>query len=97
MNFSIVHFNVSDDREFPSCVLILQNEIHQLDIATNPLGCVVTFTDSVGCTTEWFEDGKEWISEDRTSCPQPSEWEEDYWFKVTEALHIIDILRTKVL
>lgn len=96
MSFVITHFNVSRD-EFPSCVLILENEIHQIEVSTSPLGCVVVFTDSVGYTTEWFEDGKEWINENRSVCSEPPEWDDSYWQKVAEAEELIEQLRTKVI
>lgn len=96
MSFIVTHFNVSRD-EFPSCVLILENELHCIEVNTSPLGCVVTFTDSVGCTTEWYGDGKEWINEYRAVCPQPTEWEEGYWQKVAEAEKLMEQLQSRVI
>lgn len=97
MDFLVTHYHVDRDDEFPSTVLTLQNEIHQIEVSTSPIGCVVAFTDSLGYTTEWFEDGKEWINEMRATCAQPEEWDERYWNKVTEAQELIEALKKKVI
>ncbi len=92
MNFVVTHFNVDDDDNFPTKTLVVANHEHEIEVINNPLGLVVAFTDSTDCTYEWYEDGKEWIDEDRFVCEAPEEWQENYWLIVNQAEQFSDML-----
>ncbi len=97
MRFVVTHFNVDNDENFPTRTLVLSNEIYEIEVISNPLGLVVAFTDSYDQTYEWYEDGKEWIDEDRYVCEDPEEWDENFWQVVTEAEKFCDELSAKVI
>ena len=92
MDFSLVHFNIDRDENYPTKTVILSNPLHVLEVISTPHGLVVGFTDSFDSNYEWYEDGKEWIDEDRNVCSTPTEWDENFWWIVRQAEKLIDNL-----